>query len=143
MASALFNRARYEIARGDLRLATDTIKLRLCTSALVPNTDTQRFWSDISTTELATGGGYTAGGIALANKTFIQDDASDRGVFDSDDVIWASPTTFTGVRYAVLVKDTGIAGTSVLLAAYDFGADKAGLGAAFEVAAPATGWLRI
>lgn len=49
--------------RHAIKVGGDTIRARLLTTALDPADDT---WSDISADEVATGGGYTAGGQTCA-----------------------------------------------------------------------------
>jgi hypothetical protein len=46
-----------------IKVAGDTLKARLLTTALDPADDT---WSDISADEVATGGGYTSGGVTCS-----------------------------------------------------------------------------
>jgi|SRR3954466_6729611 hypothetical protein len=98
---------------------TDTIKCTLHTATYAPNQDTHTFASDL-TNELATGGGYTAGGVTLASKTTAYDSATNQTRLDAADVSWAGMSnTF---RYAVVWKDTGTAATSPLIGFVDLGA---------------------
>jgi hypothetical protein len=64
---------------------TDTIKCTLHTATYAPNQDTHTFASDL-TNELATGGGYTAGGVTLASKTTAYDSATNQTRLDAADV---------------------------------------------------------
>jgi hypothetical protein len=98
---------------------TDTIKCTLHTATYAPNQDTHTFASDL-TNELATGGGYTVGGVTLASKTTAYDSATNQTRLDAADVSWAGMSnTF---RYAVVWKDTGTAATSPLIGFVDLGA---------------------
>jgi hypothetical protein len=99
--------------------SADTIRVMLCTSTYVPNQDTHMYKSSI--TNEVVGTGYTAGGAALANKTITYNGTTNTITMDADDVTWASSTITA--RYAVIYADTGVAGTSVVLAYSDFGAD--------------------
>jgi hypothetical protein len=91
-------------------LLTDTVKVALLTQAYVYN-DTHEFFSDVSASQpVATG--YTAGGLALSNKTIVS--SSGIVTFDADDAVWAI-TGQLGALYAVIYKDTGVAGTSRLI----------------------------
>lgn len=103
---------------------TDTIKVGLATSAYTPNQDTHDFWNDVSANELASGNGYTTGGVTLGSKTRTYDTASNTVRLDAADASWTFSATKT-FRYAVCYKDTGSAATSLLLAYIDFGADQA------------------
>lgn len=119
----------------------DTLKLSLHTSAYVPDQDAHQFFSS-ATNELAAGSGYTAGGIALANKTSVYTAASNLLTLDADDVTWTAPT-FTGARIAVLRVDTGTASTSPLLCWVDFGADQSPGGVDFTVSWNASGIITL
>jgi hypothetical protein len=63
-----------------------------------------------------------------------------RGVtqLDAADPSWAS-ATISGIRYAVLYKDTGTAGTSPLLWLIDFGADQSVTSGTFTIVLAALG----
>lgn len=102
---------------GDAALdwVADTINLALFTSGYVASaTHTQL--ADASASELAAGDGYTAGGIALASKTLVQD----TGIvwrFSADDVTF----NFTGsktFRYGILYKSGTVIGLTDPLIAY-------------------------
>lgn len=80
---------------GTMNWVTDDFKLALVTSAhTLSNAHT--VWADVSAHEVATGGGYTTGGLALANKT-----VTNEGLF-ADDLLWtALNKTF---RYGVIYR---------------------------------------
>ena len=119
-------------------LLTADVKLALLTSGYTPDIDAHDNFDDVQASE-ASGTGYTAGGQSLANKTVTQDNTDNEGVFDADDVTW-SGSTITA-RYAVLYVDTGVAGTSRLIAYYDFGSDQSSSSADFTVQFNAEGVL--
>ncbi len=91
------------INRGLIDLDTDTIVCVLLTSSYTPGRTTHSLWSDLSAAEVATGGNYTAGGVALANK--VVSHAGGTVTFDADDVAWAAATITA--KYAALVKRAG------------------------------------
>jgi hypothetical protein len=100
-----------EQAGNDVNLLTGTVKLALVTASYSPDRDTDDFWSDVSSAELANGNGYTTGGATLSGKTVTYDTASDQVRFDCDDVTW----TFTAAktwRYGVVYIDTAGASTT-------------------------------
>lgn len=105
---------------------TDTIKTTLHTSLYVPNVDTHDFADDL-TNEVATGGGYTTGGVTLASKTLTYDSVSNTVRLDAADAAWTFTVSKT-MRYAVVWKDTGVAASSPLLGYVDFGADESSSG---------------
>lgn len=100
---------------------SDTIKVSLHTSSYTPDQSAHKFRSSTTATEVASGNGYTTGGVTLAGKTLAV--AGNVATFDSStDPTW-STATFTA-RYAVIYDDTPATdATKPLLAYIDFGAD--------------------
>jgi hypothetical protein len=119
---------------------TDTIKVALCTSTYTPDQDTHDFFNDI-TNELATAGGYTAGGATIASPTLTYDTATNEIRLDCADPSWSS-ATFTA-RYAILYKSTGTASTSPLIAYVDFGADQSVSASTFTIVLDSTGFIKL
>lgn len=114
----------------------DTFKAALTTSTYVPDRDTHDFFNDV-TNELPTAGGYTAGGDTLVTSTATYDTATDQVRIDSDDAQWTS-SSFTA-RIAVVYKSTGVASTSPLIIAVDFGGDETVSSGTFTIQWDATG----
>jgi hypothetical protein len=77
----------------------DAIHLTLHTATYVPDQDVHDFVNDL-TNELPTGGGYTAGGIALATKTATYDAATNTLILDAADI--SIPNSTLTWRVAVL-----------------------------------------
>src|SRR5262245_18476264 len=112
----------------------------LVTSSYTPNQDTHTKRSDI--TNEVSGTGYTAGGAASANKTVSADNTDDEGVFDADDLTWASSTITA--RGAVLYKSRGgAASADELLLSFDFGSDKISSNGNFTIQWDAEGILNL
>lgn len=92
----------------------DTIKARLLTTALDPADDT---WSDISADEVATGGGYTSGGVTCS--------VTSSGFADGRFFVVIASPSWTGsgggfsFRSLVLFNDT--APNDELIGGVDFG----------------------
>src|SRR3982751_5694470 len=82
---------------------TDTIKVALATSSYVPDQDTHDFFNDV-TNQLTTGGGYTAGGVALTGRSVVVNGATNTVRFLATAAQWTS-ATFTS-RFAIVYKDT-------------------------------------
>ena len=140
MANAIFNSFKRDIANGSINLATDAVKMMLVGSAYTPNIDTHAKRSDV--TNEVSGTGYTAGGIALVNKTVTMNTTSDKGVFDADDVTLSNATITA--RGAVLYKARGGASSADELIAYlDFGADITSTAGNFNIAFDANGIITI
>lgn len=125
----------YDSFKADIGSAIDwddnggtTIKVMLVTSTYVP-LQAHNFKDDI--TNEVTGTGYTAGGIALPNRSVAVDAGNHWGVYDGDDIVWT--TSSITARGAVIYKDTGVAGTSPLVAYIDFGSDKTSASGDFTI----------
>lgn len=97
---------------------SDTIKVALCTATYTPDKDAHNFFDDITNEASATG--YTAGGYTILSPTVSQDNTDDEGVFDCADPTWTLTTSAT-IRYGIVYKSTGTAGTSPLICYIDFG----------------------
>lgn len=107
----------------DLNLDTggDTLKLVLADDTHAP-VAADEFLADATLTEV-TGTGYTAGGITIDGQTVSE--VTGTVTFDADDeVIAQNAGGFTTARYAVLIKDTGNAATSPIIASSDLGGNK-------------------
>ncbi len=98
----------------------DTIKVALLTSSYTPNQDTHVFYSDL-TNEVAAGGGYTTGGMALSGKSVSYDATSHEARLLAGNTQWTASTITA--RYAAVYKDTGTGSTSPLLGWVNFGGD--------------------
>lgn len=115
------NLFKAELFRGNVDFVNDTIKIALLTPTHSIDIDTQDYWDDVSANEI-TDGNYSAGGQTVSF-TVTEEDANDRGVIDAPDITFTLTGPVTS-RYAVLYKDTGVAGTSVIIDTIDFGEDK-------------------
>ena len=127
-----------EALKGSIDLSTDTIKVALLDSGYTPNIDTDIFWDDVSANEI-TGANYTTGGETITTPTVTQDNTDNEGVFGGDDIVWTNAVGTITARYAVMYKDTGVAGTSPLIEYIDFGADKTSENENFSISWSAEG----
>jgi len=140
MANVIYNSFKRDIMNGAIDLDTDTIKVMLVTSAYTPDQDAHTKRSDI--TNEVSGAGYSAGGSALANKAVTADNTDNEGVFDADDLSWASATITA--RGAVLYKARGgAASADELLCFIDFGSDIASTGGTFLITWNAEGIINL
>jgi len=103
----------------------------LVTSAVAPTVDTNTF---SQLTEIATGNGYTAGGIALTPgatdfDVLTEDDTNDRALVQIKDLVWTAsvgslPASGNGARYAVLTDDNVTPGSREIFASFDLVSDR-------------------
>ena len=128
--STLFKK---DVMLGDQHLDSDTIMIALYTSSATLNATTDGY---ITSNEVANGGGYTTGGVALASKTVEENSTS--GVFDSADPEWTS-ATFTARGALIYNKTLGDASSNArgAIAILDFGGDFTVSGGTFKIVFPA------
>lgn len=105
MANALYPRFKQSLLNKEIDMDTDTIKVRLVTAAYTYSAAHQ-FLSD---TTGAVGTDQVLGSPTIA-----------LGVFDAADSLW-SAVTGSAVVGVIIYKDTGVAGTSNLIAFLDTG----------------------
>lgn len=104
----------------------DTWKAALYTSSATIDADTPAY---TATDEVASSGGYTAGGMTLTGAT--SGSGSDTAWLDFDDVTWAS-ATFTAHFMLIYDADDSDRAYAVI----DFGSDKTGQGGNFTFVMP-------
>lgn len=112
-AFTVYSNGALNMSKAGFNLATDTLVMTLLTNSYTPAPNTDATWTTISANEVATGGGYTAGGVVLSGVTDTLSTAT--VTFTCTAPTWA---TFTAVfRYAVIVRRAGgaLAGTDLLL----------------------------
>jgi len=139
MADVIYNNFKKNIMNGNIDLDTDTIRVMLTTSDYTADADTHEFMNQV--TNEVTGTAYTANGEELTSAAVTADTTDDEGVFDADDVTWASSTITA--RYAVIYKDTGASTTSPLICCIDFTEDKSSSNGDFKIAWNAEGILNL
>jgi len=115
-------------------------KIALVTSAYTPNQNTHDFWDDASANEVS-GTGYTAGGNVLNNPSVSMDGSGNITIDGDDPATWAQDAAgFTNARRAVLIRDTGVAATSEIVAySDDFGADRGNVAGPYSIQLDAAG----
>lgn len=106
MANALYAKGKEKMLSATINFPSDTIKAALVLNTYTQNLATNEFYSDISTHVIGTP-------QTLASKTVTA------GVFDADDVTFSTIASGSTAKCVVLYKDTGVAGTSPLLAFID------------------------
>lgn len=106
MANALYTKGKEKILSAAINFATDTIKVILVKNTYPQNLATDEFLSDVAAYRLNTDQSLT--GKTVAN-----------GAFDAGDSTWTAVTAGDTCEGVVIYKDTGVAGTSPLIAYID------------------------
>jgi|TARA_B110000211_G_C13561742_1_gene328103 hypothetical protein len=127
ITQAMCTQFKKDVMLGLHDLDSDTIKIALYTSSATLSAATDTY---TTSNEVANGGGYTTGGVTLANASVIENGTS--GCFDSDDPEWTS-ATFTA-RGALIYNDTD---GDRAIAVLDFGGDFTVAGGTFKIVFPA------
>lgn len=96
---------------GKINWLNDSIIATLHSTSYTPALDTNQWVSDLGATELATGGGYTAGGVALASKTATYTAANSWGTSAAISTAYVvgnvvRPSTGNGFLYRCVVAGT-------------------------------------
>ena len=106
MANALYAKGKEHILNGDIDIDTATIKAILLSSVYSPSLTTHEVIGDVSSCRLSTDKTLTGVTKAL-------------GVVDANDVTWTAVAAGATASYVALYKDSGVAGTSYLIALFD------------------------
>ena len=135
----LYGSVLMQIVTGTIDMETDTLKISLHTSSYAPDQDADDFYDDV--TDEISGTGYTAGGETLTGVALTYDGPTNTLTVDCDDPVWTA-ATLSGIRYAVVYKDTGTASTSPLICWMDFLTNQSVSGSNFSIVIPGTGLIQ-
>jgi len=106
MSNALYSKGKQKILSGDIDFSTDSILAALVKNTYSVNLSTHEFLTDIST-------------YVLNSAQTLSSKSVTNGVFDAADITYTAVTAGDTALAVVLYKDTGVAGTSPLLAYID------------------------
>jgi len=135
MADLVYTSFKKHLGDGTFDMDADTFRCALFTSSHTPDAG-QTVLADL--TSEASGTGYTAGGVTLANVTWTTVDTT--AVLDADDPSWTDASVTA--RYAVIYKSGEANGlTNPLVCLLDFGEDKGVTAGTFTVTFNASGIL--
>lgn len=99
----VYDQAKLNFGEAAFNLATGTYVLVLCTTSYVPAITTDANYSNVSAYEVASGGGYTTGGLVLPSSGWTVSGST--ATFTSGAAAWSS-ATFT-LRYGVIIHRAG------------------------------------
>lgn len=104
-STTVSNHCKYETFRGNVKFHADQFKIALMNNSFTFNPDTHSNYSDISGSELATGNGYTAGGLTLTGVSVTQNDTSNRVDVTWDNATWSASGGSIGPSNGAIVYD--------------------------------------
>jgi hypothetical protein len=106
MANALYTKGKEKMLSAQINFPSDTLKVALVLNTYPQNLTTNEFYTSISTYVIGTPQTLTSPTVTA-------------GVFDAADVTFAAVTAGSTCEGVVIYKDTGVAGTSPLIAYID------------------------
>lgn len=127
------NRGKYALLEVFFRAGSvpTTLYVPLFTSATAPTADTNTV-GDL--TQIATGNGYSDGGISLSRNStdfdvLTEDDANDRALVQAKDLVWTAsggslPASGGGARYAGITTDEGTVANRRVVSYFDLVSDR-------------------
>ncbi len=136
MASNLiFTRALDNMAAGNIAVGTNSFKVALLTAVSAAQ-DTANVWADVSSSEVAAGGGYTAGGlsIALSHATYLTGGVHRCVISGPANTQW--PAASFSAAAAIIYRSDGA--NLYVIAQIDFGGTKTSSGGTFQITWDAT-----
>lgn len=116
MAAVIANKAKYCLSVGDIDFANDSFKIILMDTGFTFNKDTHHSYSDVSSDELATGGGYTQDTKTLTGVSVTENDTTDKTEVEWGDVSWTATTGGIGPTAGFIIYDDTVttAGTATI-----------------------------
>jgi hypothetical protein len=106
MSNALYGLGKQKLLTAAINLSSDTIKAALVKTAYTPNLATDEFYSTISANVVGTPQTLGTKSVTL-------------GVFDAADATFSAVASGDTLLGVAIYKDTGVAGTSPLIALLD------------------------
>lgn len=106
MATILANNFLEQILKKEIDFDADTFKIILMQSGFVFNRVTHVGYADVSSSELGTGFGYTAGGATLSGVAVAQDDTNNAGVVTWSNAAWTASGGNLTASGAIIYDDT-------------------------------------
>lgn len=130
MSSGIYNISKAEIAKKNIDLVNDTIKVALMNEyhSFNPSTSENQTWNDVKDNEIS-GTNYTSGGQALTGKKVTPDNVSNCSMFDADDLTWSSSTITA--YHAVIYDDSS--SLKYIIGSIDFGGPQTSNGGNFTL----------
>ena len=114
MAGTIANNFRVLIAQGAVDFDAHTFKAIAMKEGFVFNPATHDLYADVSTSEQATGFGYTAGGVAMTGVSIAQNDTDARADITWNNITWTASGGDVGPLAGVIIYDDTITGDPIV-----------------------------
>jgi hypothetical protein len=99
------NHFKYQLGKKLVDLSADTIKVILMNSSFTFNKDNHATLSDVTSSQLSTGYGYTQNDKTLTGVTLTEDDTNDRAQLTCDNISWTASGGSIGPSAAAILYD--------------------------------------
>lgn len=124
ISSTASNHYKFQLASGNVDFDADVFKVILMNTTFAFDKDAHATLSDVTSDQLATGGGYTQDSKTLANVSITEDDTNDKASVTWDDVTWTATVGGIPATGAAIIYDDTAADDTVI-GCIDFGTDYA------------------
>ena len=105
MATQLSNKFRYLLSQKVLDFSNDTFKIILMQSGFTFSKSAHAGYADVSSSELATGNGYTAGGATLSGVSVVQNDTANKCNITWNSATWTASSGDIGPAAGAIIYD--------------------------------------
>ena len=108
MAGTIANNFRVLLAQGAVDFDANTFKAIAMQEGFVFDHTSDDLYADVSSLELATGYGYTAGGVTLTGASIAQNDTDNRADITWNNITWTASGGDVGPIAGVIIYDDSI-----------------------------------
>lgn len=134
VSTTWYGSAGKHVAAGEIAFLTDTIKCILVNQVYAFDKNGHETYADVKAYEIATFGGYVAGGAALSTKTLVYDPTTQRTRYFCSNTVWTPGPTETLVAYGAIIYKVGASEAASWLMSYiDFGEQVSVTGTGFTI----------
>ncbi len=114
MTTLATNKIAYLLATKQIDFANDSFKIILMATGYVFDQDSHSYYADISSSELATGNGYTQNDKVLTGVIVTEDDTDNRTEITWDDPNWTASGGNIGPTPGAIIIDDSVASDPVV-----------------------------
>lgn len=114
MAGIIANNFRVLLAQGAVDFDANTFKAIAMQEGFVFDPSTDDLYADVSSQEVATGYGYTAGGVTLTGVSIAQNDTDARADVTWNNITWTASGGDVGPIAGVIIYDDSITDDPIL-----------------------------
>jgi hypothetical protein len=124
MTTQASNKFKMEVMKGTVVAATDVFKIILMKSGFTYSPSSHGVYADVSSNELATAYGYTAGGATMSGISISQDDVNNQGTLEWSNTAWTVSGGDVTASGAIIYDDTPTSPADLIIGYIDFSGDQ-------------------